>query len=327
MSSTEPRRRSDLIAEFREKQAAFERTLWERWKPAFDYYDWVLLQAQNAAWYMLRHHRQEAIEQKDALLEAQTRLQARAYRTACEVRALLLSGNPDGALARWRTIHEVLVVMRFLQQHGTQTAERFLEYDKIQTAENWDRYEQLPPEWQILPVSPEEGVEARAERATIVKKYGPSFQNENGWACAALGLTKEKSRVSFARLEEEVELDRFRFYVHIASNHVHVNMKGLTNDVRDDLLPTMRGFSAAAGTTLWGLAEGTSIMANLRRAPDTEELERALGQAVIDASRTFLEIQQHIEHEAVEAVQAAHQAQSQHVADMPLTQTGPNARE
>lgn len=327
MSNTKPRRISDLLTEFRGQQAAFERKLWERWKPAFDYYDWVLLQAQNAAWYMVRHHRQEAVERKDALFEAQTRLQARAYRTACEVRALLLSGNPDGGLARWRTIHEVLVVMRFLEQHGAETAERFLEYDKVQTAENWDRYDQLPPEWRILPVNPEEGGEARAERAAIVTKYGPSFQNENGWACAPLGLTKQKSRVSFSRLEEVVELDRFRFYVHIASNHVHVNMKGLTNDLRDDLLPTMRGLSAAAGTTLWGLAECTSIMANLRRTLDTEELERALGQAVIDASRTFLEIQQHIEEEAAEAAQAAQQARSQQVADTPPAETKSNARE
>ena len=286
---------ADLLAEFREKQAAFERRLWERWKPAFDYYDWVLLQAQNAAWYMFRHHRQDAVELKDALFEAQTRLQARAYRTACEVRALLLSGNPDAALARWRTIHEVLVVMRFLQQHGLETAGRFLEYDKVQTAENWDCYDDLPPEWQILPVNPEEAAEARAERAEIVKKYGPAFQNENGWACAALGLTKDKSRVSFARLEEEVELQRFRFYVHIASNHVHVNMKGLASDFHDDLFPSMRGFSAAAGTTLWGLAECTTILANLVRTRDTEELERTLGQAVHDAARTFLEIQQQVE--------------------------------
>lgn len=310
MSSDEPRRLSELIADFRQEQAMFEHTLWERWKPAFDYYDWVLLQAKNAAWYMIRHHRQEAIEQEDALFEAQTRLQARAYRTACEVRALLLSGSPEGAAARWRTIHEMLVVMRFLKQHESQTAERFLEYDKVQTAENWDRYERLPPEWRILPVTPEEGVVARAERVAIVKKYGSSFQNENGWACAALGLTKESSRVSFARLEKEVDLDQFRFYVHIASNHVHVNMKGLANDLHADLHPTMHGFSAAAGTTLWELAECTIIMADLRRSPDTEELERAIGQAVIDASQKFLEIQEQLERESAEAAQAACQTHS-----------------
>lgn len=281
---------SEIIAEFREKQAAFERRLWDTWRSAFDLYDWVLIQAQNAAVFMLRHHRQEAVEQQDALFEAQTRLQARAYRTAYEVRALLLSGNPDGALGRWRAIHEIVVVMRFLQQQSADTAERFLKYDLVQTAENWDRYENMPAEWQILPLRPEDSAQARDDRVKVVREYGPSFQNENGWACAALGLTKDTSRVTLARLEEAAELTQFRFYYHLASNHIHVNMKGVANDLREDLVPTMRGFSAAAGTTLWGLAECTTIMANLRRTPDVEELERALGQAIVDASRKFLEI-------------------------------------
>lgn len=290
MSSSEPRPQTEIIAEFRDRQADFERRLWDQWKPAFDLYDWVLIQAQNAAVFMLRHHRQEAIEQKDALFEALTRLQARAYRTACEVRALLLSGNPEGALGRWRVIHEILIVMRFLQQHGTETAQRFLDYDLVQTAENWDHYEKMPPEWQVLSLSPEDRDQARDDRAKVVGKYGAAFQNENGWACAALGLTKDTSRVALARLEEVVSLTQFRFYYHIASNHIHVNMKGLTDDLREHLGPTVHGFSAAAGTTLWGLAESTTIMANLRPTSETEMLEQAIGQAVIDAGQKFIEI-------------------------------------
>lgn len=298
MSAPQPRPFSEELAEYREAQAAFEQRLWERWRSAFDRYDWVLIQAHTAAVYMLRHYRQEAVAQRDTLFEAQTRLHARAYRTACEVRALLLSGNPDGALARWRSLHEIVVVMKFLERHGAETAQRFLDYDRVQTARSWDLYEQMPPAWQVLPVTTADATDVRAERDRVVQEYGPAFQNENGWACAALGLTKDRSRVTFAQLEKQVEMEAFRFYIHTASHHVHVNMKGLANDLRADLAPTMRGFSAAAGTTLWGLAECTRILANLRPTPDTEVLDHDLERAVRDASQAFLAIEQQVEQES-----------------------------
>src|SRR5579885_2244463 len=99
MTGNELKTVAELIAQFREQQIAFQQRLWKQWQRGFDLYDLVLLHAQNAAVFFLKHHRAEAVKQKDALFEAQTRLQARAYRTACEVHALLLSGNHNGALA------------------------------------------------------------------------------------------------------------------------------------------------------------------------------------------------------------------------------------
>lgn len=306
MGSSQPPQISDLLAEFREKQTAFEYKLWDRWKPAFDYYDWILLQAQNAAVFMLRHHRQEAVEHKDSLFEAQTRWHARAYRTACEVRALLLAGNPDGALARWRTIHEILVVMLFLQKHGTETAHQFLNYDVVQTAKNRRQYEELPERLRVMPLSLDEGEQILAERAKLLDAHLPAFKENNGWAAEALGITKAR-RITIDELESHVELSWLRFYYNIASNHIHVNMKGLANDLRDDLFPTMRGFSASAGTTLMELADCTVIMAKLRPTPDTEQLERDLIRVVAVAGSKFLEIQQQLEQETVAITQETQQ--------------------
>jgi hypothetical protein len=304
MGSSELRQAPELIAESRARQAAFEQQLWERWKPAFDLYDWMLHHTRNAAVFFLRHHRAEAVEHRDALFEAQTRLQARAYRTACEVRALLVSGHPDGGLARWRTIHEILIVMLFLQKHGAQTAQRFLDYDVVQTAKNWGQYEHLPEEWRILPIAAEEGEQINAERAQLMQAYDPQFDNENGWAAHALGLAGAKSRVGIAQLEKDVGLERFHLFYNLARNHIHVNMKGLADDLRDDLCPSRRALAPAATTTLMELADCTLIMANLRPTSDTEELERTLVQLTADANHSFLQIQQQLEQEAASALQA-----------------------
>ena len=57
--------------------------------------------------------------QKNAyLVSALTRLHARACQVASEVLVLLREGYADGAMARWRTLHELAVVAMYLQSRG-----------------------------------------------------------------------------------------------------------------------------------------------------------------------------------------------------------------
>jgi hypothetical protein len=56
--------------------------------------------------------------------EVQTRLHARACQIANEVLALLTSGFADGAMARWRTLHEVAVTSMFIGKDDV-LAERY----------------------------------------------------------------------------------------------------------------------------------------------------------------------------------------------------------
>src|SRR5262249_21611006 len=61
------------------------------------------------------------------LMEALSRLHARSCRLAAETLALLEAGFPEGALARWRALHEVATVAMFLSDHDEQLAERYMD--------------------------------------------------------------------------------------------------------------------------------------------------------------------------------------------------------
>jgi hypothetical protein len=64
------------------------------------------------------------------------RLHSRACLVASEVRALLASGHPFGAQARWRTLHELGVVAFILRMSDKEVAERYLLHEVAQADYN-----------------------------------------------------------------------------------------------------------------------------------------------------------------------------------------------
>lgn len=282
---------SELVAAFRLRQAKFEQELWAHWQSAFYLYGQVLMAARHAAAYFMSHYRANAVEDRDALYEVLTRLHARGYRTAWEIRALLLSGNPAGALARWRTLYEVLVTMQFVEKHGAETADRYLKNDAIQTAKNLGQYADHYEKLGQRSISRERVDEARKERAELKQEWAVEADYDYAWAALALGRTNPKSTVNFADLEQDVDLGHVRLYYSIASNHVHSNVKGLDEDPWADMLPTMKGLSLAGYEGMARLADATAIMLNLRPTTDTERLKHDLTQVVEAGATRFQELE------------------------------------
>jgi hypothetical protein len=298
MPSGERRQPAELLAEFREKQAAFERQLWERWSAAFDLYDYVLMEARQAAGFFVKHYRAEAAQHLDMLFEAQTRLQARAYRTAWEIRALLVSGNPDGALSRWRTLYEVLIVMLFIEKHGADTADRYLKYDTIQTAKTAGQYELYREKLGHEPLAVGQAEAIQQERDELIKEWAAPDREDNAWAAKALGVTNPGHRVGFGRLERDLGLDRLRLYYNVASEQIHANVKGLKEHPWADMMPSMQQLSLAGYEGMARLADCTNILIKLRPTPDTQRLTHELDRLVQAGARVFEEIERQLEREA-----------------------------
>ena len=74
-------------------------------------------------------------------VEAQTRLHARSCQTAREVLVLLSSGFADGALARWRALHEMAVVSAFIGQ-DEELAERYCLHEAVESLRIVRQYRQ-----------------------------------------------------------------------------------------------------------------------------------------------------------------------------------------
>jgi hypothetical protein len=59
------------------------------------------------------------------------RLHTRAVQIANEVACLLKGGYADGAIARWRSLHETSVVLTFLSRHDDLLSSRFIDFQSI----------------------------------------------------------------------------------------------------------------------------------------------------------------------------------------------------
>jgi len=172
------------------------------------------------------------------LVDALSRLHARGCQISCEIAALLRAGYPDGAMARWRSLHEVSVIFEFIRANGADTAVRYLAHDAIESWNAARGYNAMAKRLKHTPYTDAEMAKMKATANTAVATYGPEFESEYGWAAKAL----KNRRPKFAEIERAVELDHFRPYYKFASHNVHANPKGvlyrLSTNGDQSIMPT-----------------------------------------------------------------------------------------
>lgn len=154
------------------------------------------------------------------LVETQTRLHARACQIAAEVLTLLRGGFSDGAMARWRTLHEVAVVSMLVTDD--QIAERYLLHDAIESRRANRDYQEHAERLGIDPMAPEDIASSDNISKDLIDRFGSAFGEQYGWASERLG----KKSPSFLDIERAVGLDHLRPYYRLASHNVHANPKG-----------------------------------------------------------------------------------------------------
>src|SRR5713101_2870242 len=106
--------------------AGFRRRNHRRWRRAFDLLEMMWVIAEEVGANFNETYRPEAARNSDYQFEALTFLHARSLLVVREIICLMHGGHPDGALSRWRTLHELAVTATFLGKHGPETAHRYL---------------------------------------------------------------------------------------------------------------------------------------------------------------------------------------------------------
>jgi hypothetical protein len=147
-------------------------------------------------------------------------LHARCLQVCGEVEALLWSGYPHGALARWRTLHEATTVMLVISHCGDEIAERYLastDCDALQTLER-----QLEEQHGVEPDVVDLHRQLRRRVDVIEALYGPVIKQERGWA-ASLNNGK---RPSIRQLDRIAERHPLRAHYVAASDRVHAGPHG-----------------------------------------------------------------------------------------------------
>jgi hypothetical protein len=294
-----------MLIAHREQRAAFEARLRLRWGPALDLYETTFVIAREAGAMFAQHHVAPARKEQNFVFFALTRLHARACHSASEVLSLLLSGHATAAMARWRTIHEIAVVMCLIQQHGQELARRYFDHEAIEAAKAAEDYQTHCSRLGYVPLSSKELAAIRRRRDELVRKYGEDFSEDYGWAAdmvhRSMPTNRRKHtkpfRPTFRMLEKAAGVEHWRPFYRMASHGVHSNPKGILFQLEDIgpqtvLLagPSNAGLADPGHSALISLNLCTVTLLNL--FPDEETLVtlKALRHFVDEAGQAFLEI-------------------------------------
>ncbi len=229
-----------------------------------------------------------------------TRLHGRAVQVAREVQVLLRNGFAEGALSRWRTLHELAVVAMFVAQKGADVAERYSAHFDADSVRAGRQYQKFAPALKYAPMPEFEQRRLDRLKLELETKYGKSFFGDYGWAAEALQV----ARPTFAQIEAAIELDRFRPYVGLASNAVHAGAKGTYFRLgligNEDVILTgasNAGLEEAGRLAAHSLAQISATLLMLQTNADSIIWSRVLLALCKKVEHEFVVVKQRIERE------------------------------
>ncbi len=199
------------------QESGFRKRTYARWKGGIDLLRMILLISLEVGGKFNEITRPSAEEKRDHKFEALVNLHARALRVSHEVLALLQAGFPDGALSRWRTLHEIAVIMTFLRQCEPEVSERFLLHRRVMACKAMKQYREFQDRANLDPISDEEFDEAVLAKEEVINRYGPEMNRDYGWAAEQL----RKKNPSLFDLEVHVGLDHWRPRYRWACDDIH----------------------------------------------------------------------------------------------------------
>ena len=236
-----------------------------------------------------RHYEEEP--PADArLVYVLTRLHGRGIHVAREIHTLLRTGFPDAAMARWRSLHDVVVVSSFILEHGGECAERYVDHNAVASFRAAEQYQRSADRLGFVPFTDEELAELRAARDAAVTKYGKPFGRDYGWAASILN----NPRPTFVDLETAVGLSHMRPYYGMASENVHAGPRGLRGklgSVNEDLLllgPSPYGLADPGQNTALSLVALIANRMRLCTVLDTVVTTRVAVQLAQEAVTQFV---------------------------------------
>lgn len=227
---TELKARADeMFADRRNIRSGFMARQREKWGTPLDQLFMLLEVAREAGEHYNDSFQGEAAAEQDFVFEALRRLHARACLVASEILWLMEGGYASGAMARWRTLHEIEIVGRFLKEHGAAVAEKYLLHhivDNYKTAEEFQRlgYDA---------VSADDFARMQADLDQLCKRFGKAFKESWGWAA---DLLKPKA-ATFAALAAKVPYNDHSPFYKLACHSNHAGSRGIHFDLGNILNP------------------------------------------------------------------------------------------
>lgn len=205
----------------KDRKLKFEHRCYRRWKRPVDLLEVLVQTSQEVGDEINRSCGPRAHIDCDYKFLSLISLHAKAVLVAREALCLLYGGFPDGALSRWRSLHEVAVVAKFLSSQDQDIAHRFYggaAFLNLKAAKSFNNYANRTGE---RPLSDDEMAALEAKCISLKQQFGWEIKKDYDWASPALS----KDHPTFADLERFVSLDHWRPRYRWASQHTHAGYR------------------------------------------------------------------------------------------------------
>lgn len=205
-------------------------------------------------------------------------------------------------MARWRTLHELVVVANVLVDGGEELAKRYVDHNIIETKAGLDEYQRCHKGLGEKPIPYQERQKIIKDYERVINKYGKAFASPYGWAAEHLNLKKPILK----NLEDSVSHSHMRTYYKFASQNVHAGAKGLFSTlgayIDDDMFmlagPSNAGFQEPALNTAYSIVQISSLL-NYDRMNELDTIAQIKAMLILrdDISRKFIKTADTLEHD------------------------------
>jgi hypothetical protein len=219
----------EILVQLREESQDFGTYVKSRWGDALDSLDALIDLLTDIGGQLYADRLNVGGESADPVITVLFSLHMRACQVAREVAVLLKAGLADGALARWRTLHELAVTAAFIRKHGAEIALRFQDHVDMQTYRAAEQYQRHCKQLGQEPLPAEEMTKLEARKNELVTLFGRDFKSDYGWAIPALPMRSQSTkprRPTFAVIEADVGLEFVRPFFQDASDNIHAGSRG-----------------------------------------------------------------------------------------------------
>jgi uncharacterized protein DUF5677 len=225
--------------------AIFRYNLDARWGKALDRLRMLLAASREIGEERFKRYRRLKRHKQPVLWEVLFRLHARACQVTEEIILLLESGFADGAMARWRTLHEISVVATVLADRGEEIAKRYVAHEVVEAKSAMDEYERSWLPLGYPPISDRRKKHLLASYKEVIEVFGKPFGSIYGWAAHHL----KRSKPTFSDLEEAAGRAQTRPYYKMASYNVHASPRGIYDRLGYDAQRMIIAGATNAGLT------------------------------------------------------------------------------
>ena len=251
---------ADQVEHFNTKDDGFRERCYKKWKPGFDVFQIFRHFCIEIGSLFQKEFCQYEAYLHDPLLGVLMRQHAHSCRIMGEVEVLLRNGYPDGALARWRALHEIAVTSILIQKHGRPIAEDFIRFGIVEAVKGMETYQETAVDMAREPYVKAELDKARKSRDEILENRR-EFNSRGGWAIPYVGAGR------FEKLQECAGLAKWKNDYKWASQNVHANYREMRKllgmaEAKEDVLlvgSSNSGFTTPAHSSAIALGQVTSV--------------------------------------------------------------------